>query len=242
MKVTLSFPFYTGIIAGMSKKHLIVPSILSADLTRIGDVVLELEDAGIDWIQIDVMDGHFVPNITFGPSFVEAVRRITSLPLDVHLMIQDPDRYLKVFAEAGASSLTVHIEVCPDIQRTITAIRELGLPVGVALNPETPVSAVTDVLSLVDLILVMTVNPGFAGQTFIQSTLNKICEIHSLLAEVEPRPRIQVDGGITPETAPSAASAGADTFVAASAIFKHPQGIKAGVESIRSSLVGVNTK
>lgn len=226
----------------MSNKHLIVPSILSADLTRIGDVVLELENAGIDWIQIDVMDGHFVPNITFGPSFVEAVRRITSLPLDVHLMIQDPDRYLEVFAEAGASSLTVHIETCPDIQRTIAAIRELGLHVGVALNPETPVSAVTDVLSLVDLILVMTVNPGFAGQTFIQSTLNKIREIHSLLAEIEPRPRIQVDGGISAETAPSAASAGADTFVAASAIFKHPQGIKAGVESLKNSLVGVKTR
>jgi ribulose-phosphate 3-epimerase len=223
----------------MSKEYLIVPSILSADLTRLGDVVLELENAGIDWIQIDVMDGHFVPNITFGPSFVEAIRRITNLPLDVHLMIQDPDRYLEVFADAGASSLTVHIEACPNIQRTIAAVRELDLRVGVALNPETPATAVIDVLSLVDLILVMTVNPGFAGQTFIPSSLSKIQHIHSLLAEVKPRPRIQVDGGITMETAPSAASVGADVFVAASAIFKHPGGIKAGVESIKNSLVGI---
>jgi ribulose-phosphate 3-epimerase len=238
----LSIPFYTGIIAEMLKEYLIVPSILSADLTRIGDVVLELENAGVDWIQIDVMDGHFVPNITFGPSFVEAIRRITILPLDVHLMIQEPDRYLEVFADAGASSLTVHIEASPDIQRTITTIRELGLPVGVALNPETPVTAVTDVLSLVDLILVMTVNPGFAGQNFIPSSLGKIRRIDSLLAEVQPRPRIQVDGGITAETAPSAASAGADVFVAASAIFKHPEGIEAGVESIKNSLEGIKAK
>lgn len=223
----------------MSKDYLIVPSILSADLTRLGDVVLEVEKAGIDWIQIDVMDGHFVPNITFGPSFVEAIRRITNLPLDVHLMIQDPDRYLEDFANAGASSLTVHIEACPDMQRTISAIRELGLPVGVAINPETHVTAVTDVLSLVDLILVMTVNPGFAGQTFIPSSLSKIHRIDSRLREVQPRPRIQVDGGITAETAPSAASAGADVFVAASAIFKHPEGIKAGVEALRNSLVGI---
>ncbi len=223
----------------MSKDYLIVPSILSADLTRLGDVVLEVEKAGIDWIQIDVMDGHFVPNITFGPSFVEAIRRITNLPLDVHLMIQDPDRYLEDFADAGASSLTVHIEACPDMQRTISAIRELGLPVGVAINPETHVTAVTDVLSLVDLILVMTVNPGFAGQTFIPSSLSKIHRIDSRLREVQPRPRIQVDGGITAETAPSAASAGADVFVAASAIFKHPEGIKAGVEALRNSLVGI---
>ena len=226
----------------MSKEYLIVPSILSADLTRIGDVVLELETAEIDWIQIDVMDGHFVPNITFGPSFVKAIRRITNLPLDVHLMIQDPDQYLEVFADAGASSLTVHIEACPDIQRTITAIRELGLRVGVALNPETHVTAVTDILSLVDLILVMTVTPGFAGQSFIPSSLSKIRRIRSLLTEVEPRPRIQVDGGITAETAPSAASAGADVFVAASAIFKHPEGIEAGVESIKNSLEGIKTK
>jgi ribulose-phosphate 3-epimerase len=232
----LSIPFYTGIIAEMSKDYLIVPSILSADLTRLGDVVLEVEKAGVDWIQIDVMDGHFVPNITFGPSFVEAIRRITNLPLDVHLMIQDPDRYLEDYADAGASSLTVHIEACPDMQRTISAIRELGLRVGVALNPGTPATAVTDVLSLVDLILVMTVIPGFAGQTFIPSSLCKIGHIHSLLAEVEPRPRIQVDGGITAETAPYAASVGADVFVAASAIFKHPEGIKAGVEAIRNSL------
>jgi ribulose-phosphate 3-epimerase len=238
----LSILFYTGIIAGMLKEYLIVPSILSADLTRIGDVVLELEKSRVDWIQIDVMDGHFVPNITFGPSFVEAIRRITVLPLDVHLMIEDPDRYLEVFANAGASSLTVHIEACPDIRRTITAIRELGLSVGVALNPETPVTAVTDVLSLIDLILVMTVNPGFAGQSFIPSTLSKIRHIHSLLMDVEPRPRIQVDGGITAETAPSAASAGADVFVAASAVFKHPDGINAGVQSIKNSLEGIKAK
>lgn len=226
----------------MSKKYLIVSSILSADLTRLGEVILELENAGIDWIQIDVMDGHFVPNITFGPSFVEAIRNITNLPLDVHLMIQDPDRYLQVFAEAGASSLTFHIEACPNIQRTISTIRELGLGVGVALNPETPATAVTDVLSLVDLVLVMTVNPGFGGQSFIPSTLSKINEIHSLIAEVEPRPRIQVDGGITAEIAPRVVSAGADVFVVGSAILKHPGGIKAGVESIKNSLANKNVK
>ena len=226
----------------MSKEYLIVPSILSADLTRIGDAVLELEKAGIDWIQIDVMDGHFVPNITFGPSFVKAVRRITNIPLDVHLMIEDPDKYLEVFAAAGANSLTIHIEACPDIQHTITAIRELGLGVGVALNPETSATSVNDVLPLVDLILVMTVNPGFGGQTFIPSSLNKIGHIHSLLTDVEPRPRIQVDGGITAETAPSAAAVGADVFVVGSAILKHPEGIEAGVEAIKNSLVGIKTR
>jgi ribulose-phosphate 3-epimerase len=185
------------------------------------------------------MDGHFVPNITFGPSFVAALRSITTLPLDVHLMIQEPDRYLEVFAEAGADSMTVHVEACPDIQRTISTIRELGPRVGLALNPDTPAEEVLDVLPLIDLILVMTVNPGFAGQEFIPTTLEKIRQIYSTISEIEPRPRIQVDGGVNSETAPAAASMGADVFVAASAIFKHPAGIKAGVDSIKNSLAGI---
>lgn len=223
-------------IAEMSKEYTIVSSILNADLTRLGDVIQEVEAAGVDWIQIDVMDGHFVPNITFGPSIVEAIRRVTDLPLDVHLMIEDPDRYLETFADAGADSLTVHVEACPHLPRSLTAIRELGTRAGVALNPGTPVSAVTEILSLVDLVLVMTVNPGFAGQSFIPSTLSKIHQIYSLLAEIDPRPRIQVDGGITAETAPQAASEGAEIFVAGSAILKHPEGIQAGVEALKNSL------
>ncbi|HEY42891.1 MAG TPA: ribulose-phosphate 3-epimerase [Anaerolineae bacterium] len=220
----------------MSKDYVIVSSILNADLTRLGDVIREVEAAGVDWIQIDVMDGHFVPNLSFGPSIVEAIRKVTILPLDLHLMIEDPDRFLETFAEAGSDSITVHVEACPHLDRTLLAIRDLGLRAGVALKPETPASAVIEFLSLVDLVLVMTVDPGFAGQTFIPSTLSKIRQIHSLLEEIDPRPRIQVDGGITAETAPKAASEGADTFVAGSAILKYPEGIQAGVEALRNSL------
>jgi len=223
----------------MSNEYLIVSSILNADFTRLGDVIQEIEAAGVDWIQIDVMDGHFVPNITFGPNIVEAIRKVTNLPLDIHLMIENPDRYLETFAEAGANSLTVHVEACPRLDRTLFAIRDLGLRVGVALNPGTPESAVAESLPLVDLVLVMTVNPGFPGQAFIPATLSKIRQIHSLLEEIDPRPRIQVDGGITAETAPKAASQGADTFVAGSAILKHPEGIQAGVEALRNSLLTV---
>jgi ribulose-phosphate 3-epimerase len=223
-------------IAKMSKEYMIVSSILNADFMRLGDVIRELEAAGVDWIQIDVMDGHFVPNITFGPSIVEAIRTVTNLPLDVHLMIEEPRRYLETFADAGADSLTVHVEACQDLPRCLNAIHELGKRAGVALNPGTPASAVAEVLSSVDLVLVMTVNPGFAGQSFIPSTLNKIHQIHSLLAEIDPRPRIQVDGGITVETAPQAASEGAEIFVAGSAILKHPEGIQKGVEALRNSL------
>jgi ribulose-phosphate 3-epimerase len=227
-------------IAEMSKEYTIVSSILNADLTRLGAVIQEIEAAGVDWIQIDVMDGHFVPNITFGPNIVEAIRRVTNLPLDLHLMIENPDQFLETFADAGADSLTVHFEACPHLDRTLAAIHDLGLRAGVALRPETPASAVIEFLSLVDLVLVMTVNPGFAGQTFIPSTLSKIRQIHSLLEEIDPRPRIQVDGGITAETAPKAAAEGAEIFVAGSAILKHPEGIQAGVEALRNSLSSVS--
>jgi ribulose-phosphate 3-epimerase len=236
----LSIPIRKGIIAEMAQDYLIVSSILNADLTRLGDVIQEIEAAGVDWIQIDVMDGHFVPNISFGPSLVEAIRKITNLPLDIHLMIEDPDRFLGAFAEAGADSLTVHVEACPHLKRTLSAIRELDLRAGVALKPDTPASTVIEFLPLVDLVLVMTVNPGFAGQTFIPSTLSKIHQIRSLIEKIDPRPRIQVDGGITAETAPKAALQGADTFVAGSAILKHPEGIQAGVEALRNSLSTVS--
>jgi len=212
----------------------IAPSILSADFTRQGEEIALCEAGGADWIHIDVMDGHFVPNITMGPVIVEAARRATRLPLDVHLMIEAPERYLGAFAAAGADRLTVHVEACPHLHRTLQQIRELGKRAGVALNPGTPASAVGEVLDEADLILAMTVNPGFSGQVFIQGVLPKVSQLADLARgrAIE----IEVDGGIDAATAPQAAAAGATVFVAASAVFRSKVGVSEAIRVLRGSL------
>ena len=198
---------------------LIAPSILSADFSRLGEEINAVERAGADWIHVDVMDGHFVPNITIGPAVVEAVKRVTGLPLDVHLMIENADQYLEDFVKAGSDSLTVQAEACVHLHRTIQAIKELGVKAAVALNPSTPVSTIEWILEEVDMVLIMSVNPGFGGQKFIPQALQKIEELKSMISARNPNVLIQVDGGINEKTIRSASKAGADVFVAGSAIF-----------------------
>jgi ribulose-phosphate 3-epimerase len=213
---------------------IISASILSADFATLADQIGQAERAGVNWIHIDVMDGVFVPNISMGPFIVETCRRITSLPLDVHLMIENPDRHLEAFARAGATNLSVHIENTPHIFRTLEQIHSLGCQAGIVLNPGTPANRIEAVIPLIDLALVMTVNPGFSGQKFIPQTVEKIGILHRLLSVHQSTAIIQVDGGITVETLPSVYQAGARAIVAATAIFKHPQGIQAGVQTLRS--------
>jgi len=213
---------------------IIAPSLLSADFAALGTEVAEAEACGADWIHVDVMDGNFVPNITLGPPIVKAVSAHTSLPLDVHLMIEGPERYIADFAKAGAAVITVHAEACVHLHRVIHQIKELGLMAGVALNPGTPASAVQEVLADVDMVLVMTVNPGFGGQAFIPGTLKKIRQIREWAREVNPGLRIQVDGGIGETTAPLVAEAGADVLVAGNAVFGQSDRA-AAIASIRAS-------
>jgi ribulose-phosphate 3-epimerase len=194
----------------------IAPSILSADFSKLGQEVNAVERAGADWIHIDVMDGHFVPNITMGPLVVEAVNRVTDLPLDVHLMIENPDRYVKDFADAGADYLSVQVEACVHLQRTIQLIKDHGVKAGTALNPATPLEALKWVLEDLDFILIMSVNPGFGGQRFIPATLEKIRQLRAMLAN---HVLIEVDGGVNAGTIADICTAGADAFVAGSAIF-----------------------
>ncbi|MEM1195738.1 MAG: ribulose-phosphate 3-epimerase [Pseudomonadota bacterium] len=199
---------------------LISPSILSADFARLGEEVRAIDKAGADWIHIDVMDGHFVPNLTIGPGVVKALRPHSEKPFDVHLMIAPVDPYLEAFAEAGADIITVHPEAGPHVHRTLQAIRALGKKAGVVLNPGTPVSALDNLMDLVDLILVMSVNPGFGGQSFISSQLAKIEAIRAMIADSGRRVHLQVDGGVNPQTARDCVAAGADVLVAGSATFK----------------------
>lgn len=214
-------------------KYILAPSILSADFTRLGEELAACESAGADWIHIDVMDGHFVPNISMGPFIVEACKRVTKLPLDVHLMIEKPERHIEAFAKAGASNITVHIEACPHIHRTLQHIQSLGCKAGVALNPGTPSAAIDAVAGDADLILVMSVNPGYSGQKFISSAVAKVKEVRRKLDALKSSARIEVDGGIDVETLPKMKKAGADVFVAATAIFKHSKGTRAGIKSLQ---------
>ena len=197
----------------------IAPSILSADFSRLGKEIQAVEKAGADWIHVDVMDGHFVPNITIGPMVAKAVRNITNLPLDVHLMIENPDAYLDDFAKAGSTYLTIHPEVCYHAHRTLHAIRDLGMKPGVAINPATAPSTIEWILADIDLVLVMSVNPGFGGQKFIPQSITKIETLKSMIADQGRDVLIEVDGGINDETIRSVSEAGADAFVAGSAIF-----------------------
>jgi ribulose-phosphate 3-epimerase len=216
---------------------LIAPSILSADFGRLAEEIQAVEAGGADWIHIDVMDGHFVPNLTIGPLIVEAARRATNLPLDVHLMIESPEKYLEAFVSAGADRITVHQETCPHLHRTLQQIRELGALPGVALNPSTPVETIGDVLPWVEMALIMTVNPGFGGQAYIPSSSGKIRRIRDLLeAAGRTEVPVQVDGGVDPTTAPVVTEAGANVLVAGSAVYGHPQGAGEGVRALRASL------
>jgi len=214
----------------------IAPSILSADFAKLGQEVVEVERGGADWLHVDVMDGHFVPNITFGALVMGAIAPLTKLPLDVHLMIENPERYIPDFAKAGAHLITVHQEACVHLHRVLHMIKEHGVKAGVALNPATPVSSIREVLEDVDLVLVMTVNPGFGGQAFIPSTLRKIKELKELREELGLKNlRIEVDGGISAATAPLVARAGADVLVAGNAVFGRSDR-SAAIQEIRSSL------
>jgi ribulose-phosphate 3-epimerase len=207
---------------GRNKHILISPSVLSADFARLGEEVRAVQDAGADWIHIDVMDGHFVPNITIGPMVVSAVKKIADIPLDVHLMISDPDAYLENFHAAGADILTVHPEATHHLHRTLTRIRELGMRAGAALNPSTGLEAVEYVLAELDVVMIMTVNPGFGGQSFIPGMIPKVRALRKLIQNTGRDILIEVDGGVSPKTAPDLAQAGADVFVAGSAVFGNP--------------------
>jgi ribulose-phosphate 3-epimerase len=201
---------------------LIAPSILSADFSRLKEEIQAVEAAGADWIHADIMDGHFVPNLTFGPMVVEAVRRATGLPIDVHLMISEPDRYISDFAKAGATCISVHAETCTHLNRTVQLIRDSGARPGVVLNPATPVEALRWILEYLDFVLVMSVNPGFGGQRFIPNSIAKITLLRTMISERGLNTLIEVDGGVSPQTIADIAAAGADVFVAGSAIFNSP--------------------
>ena len=218
---------------GSVKKIEVVPSILSADLTRLGDQVKEAVAGGADRIQVDVMDGHFVPNLTFGPLVVEAVRRVTTLPIEAHLMVERPELYIEAFAKAGATLIEVQVESTTSLYRTVQAIKDLGAHAGVAINPATSVESLREILPYITTVNVMTVEPGFGGQKFIAHSPEKIRRVRAMAPKVE----IEVDGGIDAKTAPLVVKAGATVLVAGSAVFGHKQGIAAGIRAIRQALV-----
>lgn len=215
----------------------LAPSILSADFARLGEQVAEATKAGADYIHVDVMDGHFAPQITIGAPVVVAVRKWTDLPLDVHLMIEAPERQINQFAEAGADIITVHIETCPDINQLVSAIKGLGVKAGVSLNPETPLTAVTEILPSLDLVLVMTVHPGYGGQPFIESTLDKIAKLRAELDKKGLTAELEVDGGINAQTAPRVVKAGARVLVAGAAVFGSGQTVKEALGELRAGLL-----
>jgi ribulose-phosphate 3-epimerase len=201
-------------------KHLVAPSLLAADFTRLAEEIQMVNDSQADWLHLDVMDGRFVPNITFGMFIVEAVQRLSAKPLDVHLMIVEPEKYLAGFRQAGAEVLTVHYEACPHLHRTVQQIKELGAKAGVAINPHTPAAALEDILEDLDLICVMSVNPGFGGQKFIYNTLPKVRRLKAMLAERNASALIEIDGGVGLQNAEAILQAGADVLVAGSSVFQ----------------------
>jgi len=203
----------------MSSPVLIAPSILAADFVRLADEIAAVEQAGADLLHIDVMDGHFVPNLTIGPPVVESIKKVAKVPLDVHLMITNADTFIPEFVAAGADYITVHVEACPHLHRTIQSIKERGVKAGVTLNPATPVSLLQEILADVDLVLIMSVNPGFGGQKFIPSVLKKIAAIREMLDRLQSRALLEVDGGVKPDNAAQIIAAGANVLVAGSAIF-----------------------
>jgi ribulose-phosphate 3-epimerase len=214
----------------------IAPSILSCDFGRLAEEIQAVEAGGADWIHVDVMDGHFVPNITIGPIITEGARRATDLPLDVHLMIENPDRYLEAFASAGADILTVHQEACPHLHRTLGRIRELGMRAGVAVNPATPLEAIREVLVDIDLLVVMSVNPGFGGQSYIPGTSDKLRRARAMLVDAGSSAELEVDGGVDSSNAAAIAAAGASVLVAGSAVYGYEGGAAAGVQAIREAV------
>jgi ribulose-phosphate 3-epimerase len=213
----------------------LAPSILSADFARLGEQIDEVARAGADYIHVDVMDGHFVPNITIGAPVVASIRPVTSLPLDVHLMIERPERYISEFVHAGADIITVHVEACPHLHKTIRLIKELGAKAGVSLNPPTPLSAVEEFIPHVDLVLIMSVNPGLGGQSFIPETLPKIAKMRKILDDRRLSAELEVDGGITADNAPDIVKAGANVLVAGNSVFRTKEGISQALQRLREA-------
>ena len=217
-------------------KFLLAPSIIAADFTHIADEITACESAGADWLHVDVMDGHFVPTITVGPLFTEACKRATKLPIDVHLMISEPEKYLEAFAKAGANNITVHVETCPDLAGTLKKIKSLGCTAGITLNPATPASALDSALPFADLVLVMSVVPGYSGQAFMPEMIGKVEEIRNKINALRSKAHLEVDGGMSEKTIPLMVQAGANVFVAGNAAFKHPQGVGQGIKALRASV------
>ena len=220
----------------MSKRYYLAPSILSADFSRLGDELCTIETAGADWVHVDIMDGHFVPNMSMGRKALEACKDVSKLPLDVHLMVEKPENFVEWYAQSGADHLTVHMESTPNIHRVLQRIHELGCKAGISINPGTGSSALEAILPMVDIVLVMTVNPGFGAQKFLPETLPKIREIRSRLDQVNPEALIEVDGGISSATIRLVADAGAQVFVAGNAVFKHPEGSIASIQTLKDCL------
>lgn len=220
----------------MSLKPIISASILSADFAHLENQIQMCETGGVDWIHIDVMDGHFVPNLTMGPFIVETSRRITSLPLDCHLMIEKPENFIDAFLHAGANTITIHSENNPTVVESLHKIRSFGCLAGLAVNPETPIKSILPYLEFIDLVLIMTVHPGYSGQGFIPETLEKVKMVSELLSKYPGITYLQVDGGINSSTIPLVKNAGANCFVAATAIFKNPAGVLQGIRELRKAL------
>lgn len=214
----------------------IAPSILAADFTRLGEQIMEADAAGADYIHIDVMDGRFVPNISMGPMVVETARRVTQLPLDVHLMIVEPERHIDAFARAGANFISVQVETCPHLHRVVQQIQDAGARPSVVLNPHTPAAMIEEILPFVDMVLVMTVNPGFGGQRFIAQTLSKIRTIREMITQRGLAVDVEVDGGIDENTAAQVVAHGASVLVAGTAVFGHPDGVRAGMSALRAAV------